>query len=76
MVQLGANVIPNDNILYQARVTDPTRWDPFEDSFEAIVLSAEPHQKGGDTKKPDTGTNEGERGNTCQICWLYQKYTT
>lgn len=61
-VQLSESAKPGDRILYQSRVTDATRWDVFEDSFESIVLPEEPHHKGGDTVPPESGTDEDGKG--------------
>ncbi|MFC1981734.1 hypothetical protein ACFLVN_05805 [Chloroflexota bacterium] len=61
-IQLNLNTEAGDNVLYQARVTDPTRWDPFEDSFEIMVLSEEPHHKGGDTEKSESGIDGEGKG--------------
>jgi len=61
-VQLSESAKPGDRILYKSQVIDATRWNALKDSFETIVLSKEPHRKGGDTVLPESGTDEDGKG--------------
>lgn len=61
-VPLNKNARQGEKIHYKSQVTDATRWEPFEDSFEISITSEEPHRKGSDTEKSKSGINKEGKG--------------
>ena len=49
-------------IKYQSQVKDATRWEPFKDMFEVIVLSEEDHKKGGVSDTTRNGIDTEGKG--------------
>jgi hypothetical protein len=59
-VSLPKGIKPDYLIEYKALVTDPTKWEPFEDTFKVHVLPKREHQKGGTGKPPEPPGNNGK----------------
>ncbi|MBA7484886.1 hypothetical protein ES707_20417 [subsurface metagenome] len=61
-VSLPEDAMGGDRIKYQSQVKDATRWEPFKDMFEVIVLSEEDHKKGGVSDTTLNGTDMKGKG--------------
>lgn len=61
-VTLPENAKMGDRIEYQSEVKDATRWEPFKDMFEAIVLLKEDHKNGGVSDTTQNGTDTKGKG--------------
>jgi hypothetical protein len=61
-VSLPEDAKVGDRIEYRSQVKDATRWEPFKDMFEVIVLSEEGHKKGGVSDTTQNGTDTEGKG--------------
>jgi hypothetical protein len=61
-VSLPEDAKGSDRIKYQSQVKDATRWEPFKDKFEVIVLSEEKHKKGGVSDITQNGIDTEGKG--------------